>query len=524
MLKRFLKNPVSLLAIVAIASVYLIVHFNGMNGPEPARTFLLYLAVFLAGLSFVRLTILRWFRDLPVAVVLLVLAFGTNLFSIVALDYQLQAILLFSLYSLAVYLTASWHENQKQVYAVLLAICLGFIILLHSTGLFSLLIPVLWNVHDKESWKMKVKLLKNHLQHTDIFLMLVILIGISPFLLWQISPGEVPFLSIKLPGLFYGFSSWLWSDLFSFDHGWLIYTPVMIFAFIGFQYFSDKHRPVFYSVYILCILDIILETSWSKLGATPVFGQIAFIPIYGLLVIPLAFFFQAITEGRKIKAILLSPIVVLFLLLNIFQTWQFNQGIILSSGMNADNYCRVFGRTGVSDLEKQEMAGVDSDPAIVLNDKSKYSRTILAFYNFEEPNSPVKYRLTKVPSNKGTMAFTMDESSQFSPTYAIQYGDFRKNPRVGMSITVSVFADDVQAFSELNLVITSTHKADNYLYKRLNLGDLKLKPRIWHTVSLYYLIPADPPADDKLGSCVWYTGKSKVYVDDIKFEAFELKK
>jgi len=105
MLKRFLKNPVSLLAIVAIASVYLIVHFNGMNGPEPARTFLLYLAVFLAGLSFVRLTILRWFRDLPVTVVLLVLAFGTNLFSIVALDYQLQAILLFSLYSLAVYLT-----------------------------------------------------------------------------------------------------------------------------------------------------------------------------------------------------------------------------------------------------------------------------------------------------------------------------------------------------------------------------------------------------------------------------------
>jgi hypothetical protein len=500
------------------------VHFIGIEPPTTGLTFLLYLIIFLAGIGFTGATLLHYFSDLTVAISMMVLAFGTNLFFIVSMDYRLQPILLFSLYAMVVFLTVAWHEHQKQIHAILMSLGLGLIILLQPTGVVALLIPVLWGVYDKASWRSKILLIKNNSRQADLFLGCLAILVLPTVLIWKISPGEIPFLSFNLPGVFYSFSSWLWMDLFSFDHGWFIYTPIMIFAFIGFHFLSEKHRPIFYAVYILIILDIFLETSWSKLGTTPVFGQIAFIPVYALLTIPAASFFRMILEGRKIPAILLSLVVAFFLFLNIFQSWQFSQGIILSSEMNADNYSRVFGRTHVSDIEKQQMAGVDPDPDLVLKDEKRFSRTTLAFYNFEEPNSPYKNNLRKVPSKNGMMAFTLDGTSQFSPTLDIQYGDFRKRPRVGMRITASVFAEDAPALSDVNLVITSNHKGDNYLYKRLNLGDLKLKPGIWNTVSLYYLIPADPPPEDKLGACVWYTGNSRVYVDDIKFEAFEPKK
>jgi hypothetical protein len=58
----------------------------------------------------------------------------------------------------------------------------------------------------------------------------------------------------------------------------------------------------------------------------------------------------------------------------------------------------------------------------------------------------------------------------------------------------------------------------------LNLGDLKLKPGVWNTVSLDYLIPVDPEPGDRLVSYVWYTGNEVIFIDDLRYEAFEFKK
>lgn len=93
-----------------------------------------------------------------------------------------------------------------------------------------------------------------------------------------------------------------------------------------------------------------------------------------------------------------------------------------------------------------------------------------------------------------------------------------------MRITASVFATNSVALSGGFLVISSMHERTNYRYKKLNLGDLKLKPGVWNTVSLDYLIPTDALPGDQLVSYIWYTGNSMIYIDDLKYEAFEPKK
>jgi hypothetical protein len=524
MFQRIFKNLFSLFTLFAIALVYSMVHFIGNKPQLSGLTFLLYLIIFLTGIGFIRATLLRYFNDSTVAITILGLAFGTNLYCMVSLDYQLQPILLFSLYAIVVFLTASWHDHHKQVWSVLLAVGLALIILLQPTGFISLLIPVLWGVYDKASWKSKILLIKNDYRQFDVFISCLAVLVLPPVLFWNISPGEIPFLSFKLPGLFYSFSSWFWNDLFSFDHGWLIYSPLMIFAFIGFYFFEEMNRPLFYPVYLFCILDLFLETSWSLLGTTPVFGQVAFIPAYALLVLPMASLFSVIHKGRRFQGIALCLVTAIFIFMNIFQTWQYNQGIILQSGMTADKYGQVFGRTNVTETEKMQIAGIEHYASLFLKDESRFRKTTLAFYDFEEPNLPYKSKLERDYVKSGKMAFTMDGTARFSPGLEMQYNDFKKKQWVGLRYTASVFATSPEALSEANLVITSVHEGTNYRYERLNFDDLKLKPGIWNTVSLDYLIPEEPDPRDHLFAYIWYTGNSRIFVDDIKCEAFELKK
>jgi hypothetical protein len=419
MFQRKIKNPFSLISFSVIALAFLLVHFIGFKTRLSVLDFCLYLIIFLSGIGYTRKTLLLWFPDLTVTLTLLALAFGTNLFCMVSLDYQLQPVLLFSLFAMVVFLTATWHEQQKQTYAVSLALGLGIIILLQPTGMFSLLIPVLWGVHDKTSWKSKILLVKNNYRHVLIFICCLVVLVLPPVLFWKISPGEISFLSFKLPGVFISFSSFLWNDLFSFDHGWLIYTPLMVFAFIGFYFFADKNRPIFYPVFLFCILDLFLESSWSKLGITPVFGQVAFIPIYALLVFPIASLIGFIQTGRIFSRVALSVVTAILILLNIFQTLQFNNGIILHSGMTADNYGQVFGRTGVTEIEKLQMAGTEPDASLVLKDENRFTKITLASYNFEDTNVPYRYKLESEFVKTGKWALAMGINFRFSPGFLI---------------------------------------------------------------------------------------------------------
>jgi hypothetical protein len=298
----------------------------------------------------------------------------------------------------------------------------------------------------------------------------------------------------------------------------------MVFSFIGFYFFAEKNRPIFYPVFLFCILDLFLETSWSLLGTIPVFGQAAFIPAYALLIFPMASLIGLIQTGKLVSRIGLSILTGILIFLNIFQTWQFNDGIILHSGMTADNYGLVFGRTTLTEIEKQQMAGVEPDTSFVLKDETRFRKTNLVFYDFEDTNVVYKNKLESDHVKSGKIAFTMDNTTRFSPGCHIRYDEFLKKPRVGMRITVSVFSPSDVSFSDVNLVITLAHGETNYRYKRLNLGNLKLKPGVWNTISLDYLIPSDPYPESKLNSYVWYTGNAVVYIDDLKFEAFELKK
>jgi len=524
MFSRIRNNLFSLLAFTLIILVYLFIYFADADSEKYAGNFIVVFCIYLTGIGFSLKTLRSFYSDLTVAIVIIALAFGTNLFFITTLDYQLQPVLLFSLIAMIVYFTSRWHENQRLTTAILLFIIMGLVILFQRIGFCSLLIPIFWGIDGREGFNSKIKIIGKAYFQIILSAVCLLIIVLGSILIWNISPGEISLLSFFHPGVFHPVSTFLWNDLFSFDHGLFIYTPVIIFAFIGFYSFSEKNRPVFYSVFLFCIIEIFLESSWSKLGTTPVFGQIAFIPTYALLIIPMASFVELIQTGKSILRIILSLIIVIFILLNVFQAWQFHQGIILKSGMTPDNYLRVFGQTSLSDFDKQILAGIKPDSSLLLKNEKMYKKINLTTFNFEDTHVYYNFKLENKIVKSGKLAFTMDSATRFSPSLNVTYKDFTKQNRVGLRITVSVFVTNPLQFKEVNLVVSSIHSGNNYFYKRLNLGDLKLKPAVWNTIFLDYFIPQDPPPDDNLVSYVWFTGNGVIYIDDLSYDAFEPKK
>lgn len=513
------RGRISLLTFSGIAVIILLISLLAPHSGKGLFSSLINPVILVTGLGFMRKNLQFYFQDKIVAITLVLFAFATNLFFTGVFSNILQPLLLFTFYSVLVYLTICWHLKPSVLIAVLLGIITGLVILVHPLGYFALFIPVLWNIYDKGSRKEKIRMMRNKWFHLLLFILSALLIDILALITLDAKPGEIPFLDITLPGLFTFGSRYFWNDLFSIYHGLFIYSPIFILAVVGFYFFAEKNRPIFYPVFIFCLLDLFGETCWTGLEETRVFGQVAFIPAYALLIFPIASFIGFIFSGRLFSRITVSLVMTAFIILNIFQTWQFNKAN-LSAGMNMSNNEKDFGKTMAAGSDNSQMTETNSVKILLFNDETRFRKMTLAFYDFEDIHASYGNKLESKFVKSGKTALFMDSTQRFSPALEINYKDLIEKTAEGLRITASFFTTNLFSLTGVNLVITSAHEGKLYRYKTIDLGNLKLKPGVWNTVSMDYVIPRMPDPADKLISYVYYTGNSVIYIDDLKFEAF----
>ena len=518
-----LGTRTSLITFVAIIISLALIHFLFPYGKTHFINSIVCLVIFFTGIWFIRKTLLLFVPDPVVSITLIILIFGTNLFYMAVQGSLLQPVLVFSLYAIIVYLTASVYLTPGLSKIIMLGVFSGLVILVQPTGFLVLLIPILWAVHDRNSIKEKLAgILKNY-KELLLSVACLLLVVIFSSLTWKIAPGEISFLGFRLPGLFSFNFRYLWNDLLSFDHGWLIYSPVVLLMVPGFYFLSERNPVIYYPLFVFCLVDILVQSCWTTLGSTEVFGQVAYIPLMAVLSLPLAIFVKVIAEKRRIIQVFVIILCIFFIVLNCFQTWQYVNGIIFRSGMTDETYYRVFGRTDVPETERQQLAGLDPDPVLVLKDGTKFIRRTLAFYDFEDTTATYRNRLEHAFAKSGKWAFKMDSNARFSPAMKVLYSELTKKKQVGARLTVSVFVPKSSEYKDGILVITSIHEGKNYRYRQLRLGDLTMKSGQWQTISFDYLSPIDPCDGDFLEFHVWYTGNASLYIDDLKYEAFEPK-
>ncbi len=136
----------------------------------------------------------------------------------------------------------------------------------------------------------------------------------------------------------------LWDILFSFRKGWLIYTPIMLFALYGIWFMKKQSIGIFNtSILILLPIYLYLVSSWWCWWYGGSFSQRSMIDLYPLLALPFSAFLFKLQNFNSISKKVLIAILNFILLLNIFQTVQYKYNIIDYDGMTAKEYVQVFG-------------------------------------------------------------------------------------------------------------------------------------------------------------------------------------
>jgi hypothetical protein len=523
MIRIIKKNFISLLAFSGISIILLLVSLLTPHSGAWFLSSLVIPVILISGLGFTRKSLQFYFQDKVVAICLILFAFATNLLYVGIFSDLLQPVLLFTLYSMLVYLTICWHRKSSILIVVFVGIITGVIILVHPTGYFAVLIPILWNVYDKTSWKEKISIRKSWI-HFLIFIIVAIITNIIAYITLNAKPGEIPFLDFILPGVFCAGSEFLWNDLFSFNHGWLIYSPILIIPALGFYFIADRVKHLFFAVFVFCTLDIIAESCWTDLGDTAVFGQIAFIQLYAFLVFPASGFIAWILKKRLYLRVSFFSILILLLFLNFFQTYQYRKGLLVESGMTEEIYSMVFCRTNLTDKEKvriSEITGVGFNN--FSNEKDLVKRTLL-FYDFEKPNPSYVNKVESEHIKYGRFAMRLDENMRFSMALDTSYQKITNQRQIKARISAVVYCKEPLQKSSLLLIFTSSHNGKNYRYRFIDAGQCGLKAGQWTNVAFDYLTPIKPLPQDRLKGYIYYSGNQKILIDNLKFEIFEHKK
>lgn len=460
--------------------------------------------------------ILRHYFDLfTSSILLLLIIFGTNYFQLTAYDGTLHAHnFLFAFYSFIIYFTIKWHNQPNYKYAILLGIAIGFTILIRPSEATSILIPLLWNLHNKESLKEKFNLVKKHIAQVGLMIIFCVLTYLPQLFYWKSVTGNYFFYSYVNSGEGFDFMTpYTLKFLFGFRKGWFIYTPLMIFSVLGFYSLFKRKRSLFYTIFIFCIVNIYIVSSWTCWWyAGGSFSSRSLMPVHSLLAIPLGYFIEDIRLARKSTRYMVSGLFALLVILNLFQTWQWANKILSKERMTQKYYFATFGSIKLNEEAKKLLLVEHTDGPFT--DEQHYSRKILYQNDFNK-KEPTDF------TTDSSGVLKMNEQMPFSPGPDLKYEEITMHDHAWLRSSAKIYIPDTYKDELPVLVVTFNHDDVPYKYMTKELPKDKIKYNAWNEVKLDYITPEVRSTKDNVKIYIWQRGKNNVFVDDILVEGFE---
>ena len=520
-----LKYPIGM-AIVYLP-FFLFGHLGALISDYPADGFswpyqfaIAMAGVFYAfmGLIISRKILLRYFSDITTAIVLGVIVLGTNYLNYTAIDGAMPHNVLFTLYAAILYLTILWHENQRWWIAGLMGLAIGLATVIRPTELMSAMIPVLWGIKDKESLIRKWRLLWEQKLQVIILGVGIFLMGLTQMIYWKIHSGSFLYYS-------YGEFGFDWlrphilNGLFSFRKGWLVYTPIMAIALLGFIPLFKNHREKFLAVAAYIALNLYVVFAWEVWWYGGSFGARALVQSYAILVLPLG---AAITYMLSRKYLAIAGIIFMLLCvdLNMMMTWQAHsrEGNWHAESMTKAYYWKIFGNANPKKEDKKFL-----DVRRELKSTKGMEITTLYENDFE---SDTTGNLTTLHAHSGNKSYLLNADHQFTPTYTATLGEL--NPRKGSWIRIHArtFYTQMQWNEWMMAQVSIVFQRGDKVYRQTTARVQRVSnPWVWFDYHYEMQIPKDWQPEDIVKAYVWNAGsQTEVFVDDLKVELIQPEK
>ncbi|MBU6120991.1 hypothetical protein [Hymenobacter siberiensis] len=261
---------------------------DGFSPPYQIALLLASLLVAVLGLALVRRALLPRFGEWPTALTLLAIVLGTNYLNYTALGGAMTHNWLFTWYAVLLLLTPDFYERPTLRRALAIGATVGIMVLTRPSEILASLIPLLWGL--RPAWPVVRERLAFWRQHAGLLLAAGLVGGavlsIQP-LYWHYVSGDWVVYSYQGQG-FSWFHPHLLLGLFSFKSGWLVYSPILVVALVGFWALRRQQAAAFWPMLVLIALFIYVTFAWDEWLYGGSLGQRAMVQSYAVLAWPFA--------------------------------------------------------------------------------------------------------------------------------------------------------------------------------------------------------------------------------------------
>lgn len=477
---------------------------DGFSYPYQTMIAIGAFSYFIGGIFVLRKVLTYFFSDKLVALLLILVVFGTNFFFMQFASLGISHNLEFFLFSLLLLLTIKFHQEISLKNGVLIGVVLGFIGLVRPPDLILALIPIAWNSAEFGGFRFKLKSFYSNQRKILIVTFLSFLLTFSPqFIYWKFISGSFIINSYanNLGEGFDWFTPYTLEVLFSFKKGWFLYTPLMIFAVLGFYYWIKKSVANGFVSLFTFLIFLYVVSCWTTWWYAESYSQRAMIDIYPLLTIALGFFILKIKDS-KFSWFFIGLISLTFLF-NLFQTYQMTFGILHGSRMTKEYYISTFGQMqGVNNYQKS-LLSIDRDEMIVFNYRDKSFRKC-----FE--------KTIHFPA-----VFQLDNLNQFTPTIEFSPAEISSKSYFWIKTSWKYKGEQDDLKGKLFATVIR-HKGEFYSWKGVSFFDSIFQVDTnRNEVYTTYLTPNFRRESDRIRINIAYENGNKLNVESVKIEAFE---
>lgn len=301
------------------------------------------------GLFFLRRFLLYYYSEWITAATLAIVFLGTNLFYYSLGASEMDPAYLFFLISFFLVLNYKWQQQPTLPKSILMGLVLGLISLIRTNESILILFVFFWNVYNKESLRLQFLKLLQHKKELVVLGLCFIVVWIPQLIFWKSRTGNFFFTPYPDEQYFW-FDPQVFNILFSFRKGWLLYSPLVLLAFIGFFLIKDEGKKL-RSLFILVLLvNIYVLSSWWNWFYGGGFGGRVFAQDLAWLSLPIAGLFSFLNEKRHVSKIYEFILFLVFVIsfsgisLNLGQTYQFTKNYIHYDATSKESYTFMFGK------------------------------------------------------------------------------------------------------------------------------------------------------------------------------------
>jgi len=434
--------------------------------------------------------------------------FGTNMFYYTFMAPAASHIYSFAAISLFLYYTKKTFLSYQRSSTYLAALLLGIVVLIRPVNIIVIgVLPFLAGSIPsfKNAIKIKVR------QKDYLATVLIFVLAISPQLIINyLQTGQLIVYGYRNEGFYFNKPEFV-NFLFSYRKGWFVYTPFMLLLVPSAFYLLKRSFFEMISFIGFFILLVYIFSSWWNWIYGDSFGMRPMVDFYALFLLVIAVMIRNVNSKIPGKAILIFSALAIFL--NLFQTYQYTEGIIHPDSMNKEAYLYVFLKSG------KEYKGIvaDTDEYFYgeLSDKPFFETG----YNFERDvvgwTSPKK--LYFVPDARYA-CIKLDEKSVYGSSY--QY-IISENIKGKKNLYIIFDAEYLEphpnsASEALFVVDVSDVSGKNIFYKAFNIKRLPDNTTdIWKPAHIGFKLPDIKDDMRSIKFYIWNKDKQEFYINSL---------